>query len=90
MLNIKVLGIGGTKYFNLIKKLNQAIRVIDFTVQIEYLKEVEDFIKYEIIEIPVLVINEEVIIKGDVLTTEEIIITLIGINKTTLKEMEQT
>lgn len=86
MLNIKVLGIGGTKYFNLVENLNEAIKQLDFKVQIEYLREVEDFIKYEILEIPTLIINESIITKEHNLTVKEILKQLIGIYETMLIE----
>lgn len=86
MLNIKVLGIGGTKYFNLINNLKKAIEQLDFDVQIEFLKEVEDFIKYEILEIPALVINEEVITKVGFLNIEEIVFQLVESHQEKLEE----
>ena len=89
MLNIKVLGIGGTKYFDLVKNLNRAIQKLDFEVQIEFLKEVEDFIKYEILEIPALVIDEIVIAKGIHLDEEEIKHYLIEMYENALQETEQ-
>lgn len=89
MLNIKVLGIGGTKYFDLVKNLNRAIQKLDFEVEVEFLKEVEDFIKYEILEIPALVIDEVVIAKGIDLDEEEIKHHLIEMYENTLQETEQ-
>lgn len=89
MLNIKVLGIGGTKYFNLIKNLKKAIEQLDFDVQIEFLKEVEDFIKYEVLEIPTLVVNETIIIKGQFLNIEDIILQLVELHQNQLQEQQQ-
>lgn len=89
MLNIKVLGIGGTEYSNLVKNLNRAIEQLDLNVHIEYLREVEDFIKYEILEIPALVVNETVILKGESWKKKEILSTLKNIYKSELKETEE-
>lgn len=85
MLNVKVLGIGGTEYFNLIKNLNKAVGQLDFEIQIEYLKEVEDFIQYEILEIPALVVNGEIVAKGQCLEVEEIAKRLISTHENTSK-----
>lgn len=86
MLNIKVLGIGGTKYFNLTKNLKKAIEQLDFDVQIEFLKEVEDFIKYEVLEIPTLIVNEKIIVKGQFLDMEEIVAQLVELHQNQLQE----
>jgi hypothetical protein len=89
MLNIKVLGIGGTRYFNLIKNLKEAVKQLDFDVQIEFLKEVEDFIRYELLEIPALVVNGDVIKKGQFLEIDEIALRLKELYQNQLQEQRQ-
>ncbi len=72
MLNIKVLGIGSLKYRELTQNLLTAIHELNIEAEVEKFEEVEDFLRFNIVEIPTLMINGQIISKGSVPNTEEL------------------
>lgn len=72
MRNIKILGIGSFKYRQLLKNLYKAIEELEMDVTVERFEEVEDFLRFNIAEIPALMIDDEVVLKGYTADIEEL------------------
>lgn len=72
MRNIKVLGIGSSKYKQLTRNLFRVINELDIEAEIEQYEEIDDFIRFNIVEIPTLMIDGEVFSKGRVPDVEEL------------------
>ena len=72
MRNIKLLGIRSSKYMELSQNLFAVIKELEIEVNIEEFGEVEDFIKFNIIKIPALIIDEKIITKGYVPNIKEL------------------
>lgn len=72
VLHIKVLGIGSLKYYKLLDNLHKALENLQLKAEIERLEEVEDFINYNILEIPTLMLDGQVVAKGRVPEVEEL------------------
>lgn len=72
ILHIKVLGIGSLKYYKLLDNLHKALENLQLNAEIERLEEVEDFINYNILEIPALMLNGNIVFKGRVPEVEEL------------------
>ena len=68
--NIKVLGIGSSKYQQLTHNLFTVIKELDIDAEIEQYGEIEDFIRFNIIEIPTIIIDGKVIAKGKILNID--------------------
>lgn len=66
MRNIKILGIGSSKYRELVSNLAKAIKELNLEVEVEQFEEVEDFIRFNIVEIPTLMIDNQIVVKGSV------------------------
>lgn len=72
MRNIKVLGIGSSKYRILMNNLRKAVQELGIDVEIEKIDNVEDFIRFNIVEIPALMIDDQLIAKGYAPNVEEL------------------
>ena len=66
MRNIKILGIGSSNYKELVSNLTKAIKELNLEVEVEQFEEVEDFIRFNIVEIPTLIIDNQIVVKGSV------------------------
>lgn len=64
--NIKILGIGSSKYQQLTHNLFMVIQELGINVEIEQYGEVDDFIRFNIVKIPSLIIDGKVISKDQV------------------------
>lgn len=72
MRNIKILGIGSSKYRALVNNLSRAIKELNLEVEVEQFEEVEDFIRFNIVEIPTLMIDNKIVTRGYVPNVEEL------------------
>jgi small redox-active disulfide protein 2 len=72
MRNIKILGIGSSKYRELVRNLTKAIKELNLEVEVEQFEEVEDFFRFNIVKIPALMIDNQIVIKGYVPSVEEL------------------
>ncbi len=72
MRNIKVLGIGSSKYKQLTHNLFEVINELDIEAEVEHYEEIDDFLRFNIVEIPTLMIDGEVFSKGRVPNVEEL------------------
>ncbi|NJN76921.1 MAG: thioredoxin family protein [Saprospiraceae bacterium] len=72
MQNIKILGIGSLKYRQLLENLNNAIIELKMDATVERFEEVEDFLRFNIVEIPTLMINDKVVVRGYAPDVEEL------------------
>ena len=72
MKNIKILGIGSSKYKKLTHNLLVVIKELDINVEIEHYEEIDDFLRFNIVEIPTLMIDNKIVSKGRVPKVEEL------------------
>lgn len=72
MQNIKILGIGSSKYRQLLENLNKAIKELKIEVTVERFEEVEDFLRFNIVEIPALMIDDKIVLRGYAADVEEL------------------
>ena len=72
MKDIKVLGIGSSKYKQLTYNLFAVINELKIEAKVEQYEEIDDFIRFNIVEIPTLMIDGEIVSKGRVPNVEEL------------------
>ena len=72
MQNIKILGIGSSKYRAIFDNLAKAVKELNIEVEVEKFEEVEDFIRFAIVEIPTIMINNKVVARGYAPDVEEL------------------
>lgn len=71
-MEIKLLGTNCAKCRMLETNVRQAIRELDLSLKIRKVTDFNEIIAYGIMQIPVLLINEEIKASGEVLTVDEI------------------
>jgi len=72
-MNIKILGPGCPKCHKLEKTVREVISELQVNATIEEVKDITKILKYPILITPGLVIDEEVIISGQVPSKEKVI-----------------
>lgn len=72
IMNIKVLGIGSSKYKELTRNLFTVIEELQIDVEVEQYEEIDDFIRFNVVEIPTLMIDDKIVSKGRVPDVEEL------------------
>ncbi|MFK7948346.1 MAG: thioredoxin family protein [Saprospiraceae bacterium] len=72
MKNIKVLGIGSSRYKQLTHNLFTVINELDIEAEIEQYEEIDDFLRFNIVEIPTLMIDGKIVSRGRVPDIEEL------------------
>lgn len=72
MPNIKILGIGSSKYRILLNNLTEVVKELNIDAEVEKFEKIEDFIHFSIVKIPTLMIDDEVVIEGYAPTVEEL------------------
>jgi hypothetical protein len=72
MQSIKVLGIGSLKYRLLLENLDKAIKELKIDIVVERFEEVEDFLRFNIVEIPALMIDDKIVMRGYAAGIEEL------------------
>jgi|GEM_PF-3318275 len=57
MLNIEILGVGGSRQFNLVHWLNTAFQRHDIEANMEYNNDIDTILRRRVEEVPALFIN---------------------------------
>ena len=70
--SIKVLGAGCKSCHEQYEYVNKAVVSLGLAVEVEYITDMEKVMKYGVISMPALVINESVVSFGKILKTAEI------------------
>ncbi len=73
MIEIKVLGSGCKKCYQLEKNVKEALEGIKLETEVEYVQEIERIISYGVMSTPALVIDGEVVSVGKVLVPKEVL-----------------
>lgn len=73
MKNIKVLGPGCAKCKTTYNNVLEALKQMGAEATVEKIEDIEEMMKYNVLTTPVLMIDDEVKIKGRVASTAEII-----------------
>lgn len=73
MKSIKVLGPGCPKCKKTFAHAEEAVRESGVEAQLEKVEDIQEMIKYNVLVTPVLVIDEEIKIKGRVASVSEIL-----------------
>ena len=72
MKTIKVLGPGCPKCKTTYSNVVEAVKQLGIEVEITKVEDIEEMMKYNVLTTPVLVINEEIKIKGRIAQIDEI------------------
>ncbi|MBP8708434.1 MAG: TM0996/MTH895 family glutaredoxin-like protein [Caldisericia bacterium] len=72
-MKIKVLGVGCANCKLLLERVKEAIRDSGVQAEIEYITNMKEIMKFNVMSMPGLVINDKVVSTGKVLSKEEII-----------------
>ncbi len=72
-MKIKVLGVGCANCKLLLERVKEAIRDSGIQAEIEYITDMKEIMKFNVMSMPGLVINDKVVSTGKVLSKEEII-----------------
>lgn len=71
-MNIKVLGPGCAKCQQLEKTVKEVVRELGIDARVEEVKDFKEFVKYNVLMTPGLVINEQTVSSGKVLSKAEV------------------
>lgn len=72
MKTIKVLGPGCTKCKTTFLNVQEAVKQLGIEVEVLKVEDIEEMMRYNVLTTPVLVIDEEIKIKGRVAQVDEI------------------
>lgn len=72
MISIKVLGPGCPKCKTSYQNVLTALQNTGIDAAVEKIEDIEEMMKYDVLSTPVLMINEQILIKGRVAKTAEI------------------
>ena len=72
-MNIRILGGGCASCKKLYKNVEKAVAETGITADIEYITDMEKIMKYGVMKMPALVVNEQVTAMGKVLKPAEIV-----------------
>ncbi|MEX2484457.1 MAG: thioredoxin family protein [Brumimicrobium sp.] len=72
MKSIKVLGPGCPKCKTTFSNVKEALKQLDIEATVEKIEDIEEMMKYNVLTTPVLLIDEEIKVKGRVATIGEI------------------
>ncbi len=72
MIEIKVLGTGCAKCKTTYNNALEAVKQLGMDVQVLKIEDIEEMMKYNVLTTPVLIINEEMKIKGRAADVQEI------------------
>jgi len=72
MKTIKVLGPGCPKCKTTFHNVEEAVKQLGIDAEITKVEDIEEMMKYNVLTTPVLVINEEIKIKGRIAQIDEI------------------
>lgn len=72
MIEIKVLGTGCAKCKTTYNNALEAVKQLGMEVRVSKIEDIEEIMKYNVLTTPVLIINEEMKIKGRAADVQEI------------------
>lgn len=72
MTTIKVLGPGCAKCKTTYNNALEAVKQLNLNIEVTKIEDIEEMMKYNVLTTPVLMINEEIKIKGRVADVNEI------------------
>ena len=72
LTSIKVLGAGCKSCHELYENTKEAVKNAGFSVEVEYITDMEKVMGYGVMSMPVLVVNEEVVSMGKVLKAADV------------------
>lgn len=72
-MKIKVLGSGCSNCKKLFTTTSEALKELNNNIELEYITDLEQMIKYGIMSFPALIIDEKIVSQGRVLNKEEVI-----------------
>ena len=71
-MKIKVLGAGCSSCSQLYSNAEDAVDELGLAIEVEFIHDIAEALKYEVLQMPALIINEKVISFGKDLSVEEI------------------
>lgn len=71
-MKIKILGMGCPNCLQLEKNMLEALRTLGMEAEIEKITQVQEIIKYNVLRLPALVVNEQVCLSGRIVGVEEL------------------
>lgn len=72
-MKIKVLGVGCANCKLLLERVKEAVRDSGLQAEIEYITDIKEIMKFNVMSMPGLVINDKIVSAGKVLSKEEVI-----------------
>jgi small redox-active disulfide protein 2 len=72
MRSIKILGTGCSKCKTTYNNVQEALKQLNLEAKVEKIEDIEEIMKYNVLTTPVLMIDEQVKIKGRVADVNEI------------------
>lgn len=73
MQHIKVLGTGCPKCKSMVANAQEAVKLAGIEAEITKVEDIQEIMAYNVLTTPVLVINEQIKVKGRVPTVNEIL-----------------
>lgn len=70
--NIKVLGLGCKSCHAFLENVKEAVKEKGLSIEVEYVTDLEKIMAYGAMSMPVLVINDQVVTMGKVLSSKEV------------------
>ena len=72
-MNIKVLGSGCSSCEKLLERTRNAVKNAQIDAEIEYITDMEKIMRYGVMAMPTLVVDEKVVSSGKVLQEKEVL-----------------
>lgn len=70
--SVKVLGSGCKNCHTLLENTREALKTLGFSVEVEYITDMETIMAYGVMSMPALVVNEKVVSMGKVLKPADV------------------
>lgn len=71
-MKIKVLGAGCSSCSRLFSNVEDAVDELNLNLNVEFIQDISEVLKYDVLQMPALVIDEKVVSFGEDLTTEDV------------------
>lgn len=71
-MKIKILGMGCPSCQQLEQNAREALRALNLAAEIEKVTKVQEILKYNVLRMPALVVDDQVCVKGQVASVEEL------------------
>ena len=79
--SVKILGAGCKSCHKLYENAKEAVKKIGLPVEVEYVTDMEKIMKYGVMSMPAVVVNEKVVSTGKVLTSDGVLSLLKKVGK---------